>query len=102
MVSVFNLCVQDDANSGVVCLANTQTGDYRFCCNGSVFTGKGTVKVLGGVYTIDHNPADRRVSIKVSTAASPPNGTASLQSPPGTTRCTISDRDTRNNSCICQ
>jgi predicted extracellular nuclease len=101
-VSVANLCLQDDANPSIVVLANTQTGEYRFCCNGSVFTGKGKVTSAGGVFIIEHIAADRRVLIKMSSAAIAPNGTASLQSPPGTTRCTISDRDTRNNSCICQ
>jgi hypothetical protein len=28
-------------------------------------------------------------------------GSASLQMPPGTTVCTITDSDTTNNSCVC-
>ncbi|MBI3654219.1 MAG: HYR domain-containing protein [Acidobacteria bacterium] len=99
-VTVFNLCLQDDGNPQNVVLANSQTGQYRFCCSGSVFTGQGTVRVTGGVYTIEHNPADRRVTIKLSAATN--SGTASLQNPIGVTRCSITDRDIRNNSCSCQ
>jgi hypothetical protein len=83
-----------------VLMWNTLTGEYRFCCSGSVFTGKGTVVKQGSVYTLTHNPADRRVSATLD--GSQNRGTASLQSPPGTPRCTITDRNLANNSCLCQ
>jgi uncharacterized delta-60 repeat protein len=98
-VSVFNACLQDDATPTTVILFNTFTGDYRFCCNGSVFTGKGSIVKQGSIYTLTHNPADRRVLARLDNSTK--TGTASLQSPPGTTRCTISDRNTANNSCQC-
>jgi hypothetical protein len=43
--------------------------------------------------------ADRRVLIRFDGAVGA--GTAALQSPPGTIRCTITDRNTRNNTCAC-
>ena len=99
-VSVFNGCLQDDSNPGTVILINTLTGDYRFCCSGSVFTGKGTVVQQGNTYTLTHNAADRKVLARIDGSAN--SGTASIQSPPGTTRCTITDRNITNNSCQCQ
>ena len=99
-VSLFNASLQDESarcNSSL--LFNTATGDYRFCCNGMVFTGKGTVKQQGSLYTLTHNPADRRVSATVDAATK--KGNASLQSPPGTLRCTIRDDNVTNNTCLC-
>jgi hypothetical protein len=99
-VSVFNGCLQDDSNAAIVLLFNTVTGDYRFCCNGTVFTGKGVVVKQGSTWTLTHNAMDRRVSASLD--ASQNRGSASLQSPPGTTKCAITDRNLTNNSCSCQ
>jgi len=54
----------------------------------------------GCTITLQHNPADRRVLAKVDKTTF--RGTASLQVPVGVLRCTISDRDSRNNSPVCQ
>jgi hypothetical protein len=99
-VSIFNACLQDESNPATVFLLNTLTGDYRFCCSGTTYTGKGTVVKLGSTYTLTHNLPDRRVSAKLDGGAN--NGTASLQSPPGITKCTIIDKNLTNNSCSCQ
>jgi hypothetical protein len=98
-ITEFDLCLQDDSNPGVVFLGNSVTGDYRFCCNGTIFTGQATVIRKGSVVTFEHNAADRRLVARVDGAIF--RGTASIQSPPGTIRCTITDRDTRNNTCAC-
>jgi uncharacterized delta-60 repeat protein len=99
-VSVFNACLQDDSNPNIVFLGNSVTGAYRFCCNGTTFTGVALVTRRGNVVSFQHNAPDRRV--QATDDESVFKGSASLQSPPGTIRCTITDRDTRNNSCICQ
>jgi hypothetical protein len=96
-VSLFDACLQDDSSPTTAIVFNTRTGDYRFCCSGSVFTGKGSVVKQGNFWTLTHNSADRRVLAKVDSNAN--NGTASLQTPPGTVRCSILDRDIRNNTC---
>jgi len=101
-VTVFDICLQDDTNPAIVILINSFTGQYRFCCNGTVFTGVGKITKAGNTYTLDHNAPDRRVTAKLNAGLFPPAGSASIQAPPGTTRCTITDRDTRNNSCVCQ
>jgi hypothetical protein len=93
------VCLQDDSNPSIVFLGNTITGAYRFCCGGTVYTGVATVTKKGNVATFQHNPPDRRVQASVDGSVF--KGTASLQSPPGVTKCTITDRDTRNNSCVC-
>ncbi|HJQ26094.1 MAG TPA: HYR domain-containing protein [Blastocatellia bacterium] len=99
-VSVFNVCIQDDSNPSIVFLGNSKTGDYRFCCGGTTFTGKAKVTIAGNVVTFEHNATDRKVLVRDDEGAF--RATGSLQMPPGTTRCTITDRDTRNNTCICQ
>ena len=99
-VTVFSGCLQDDSNPANVVLFNAASGEYRFCCGGTIFSGVGAVLVKGCVVTVQHYPSDRRVLIKFDGAVGA--GTASLQSPPGTIRCTITDRNTRNNTCACQ
>ena len=71
---------------------------YRFCCNGITFTGVGKSTIQGCVFTLQHTPADRRVLGRVDKAVHA--GTASIQFPPGTTRCTITDRNTLNDTLL--
>jgi len=99
LTQAFDICLQDDSNSGVVFFGNSVTGDYQFCCNGTIFKGRAAVIKKGSVVTFEQNAADRRVSAKVDGSVS--RGTAALQSPPGSMRCTITDRNTRNNTCAC-
>jgi uncharacterized repeat protein (TIGR01451 family) len=99
-VIVFDLCVQDDTNPNNVVLINSVTGDYRVCCNGITYTGRGTMTVRGLTYKLVHNPQDRRLVVNVDESVH--KGSASLQAPPGTQRCSLSDRNTQDNSCACQ
>lgn len=96
----FDACLQDDSNPSTVLLFNTTTGDYIFCCGGTSYTGTGSVTAKGSTFTLQHNAPDRRVLGKLDSAVN--KGSASLQVPPGNTICTITDRDTTNNSCTCQ
>ena len=98
-VTAFDVCVQDDSDVSRVVLVNSSTGDYRFCCGGNTFTGKGTVSVRGSIVTLEDNVAGRRVSVKVHKGVA---GTASLHSPPGKPFCTIRDTNTADNQCACQ
>ena len=98
-VTVFDVCLQDDSNPATALVFNSITGDYRFCCAGTVFTGKGTVIKKGCIISLDHYPSDRRLTVRVDLSVS--RGTASLQFPPGTLKCTITDRNLRNNTCNC-
>ena len=97
-VTTFDVALQDDSNPSTILLWNSITGSYRFCCNGTTFTGVGKATRKGCVYTLQHNPADRRVLGKVDKAVHA--GSASLQSPPGRTRCTITDRNTLNDTLL--
>ena len=99
-VTGFDVCLQDDSDAGTVLLFNSLTGDYRFCCGGTTFTGRGLVTIKGCILTLQDYPSDRRVLCKIDKSVF--RGTASLQSPPGTTVCTITDRDIRDNNCACQ
>ena len=98
--SVFNVCLKAESNPSTVFLGNTITGAYRFCCGGTTFTGVASVTKRGNIATFQQNGPDRRVTATIDGGVF--KGSASLQSPPGTTRCTIADRDTRNNNCVCQ
>jgi uncharacterized delta-60 repeat protein len=100
-VTVFAACLQDDSNAGNAVLFNPATGEYRFCCGGVLIaSGVGTVTKVGCTVTIQHNIADRRVLIKADTSSQ--KGTASLQKPPGTTKCSITDTNKSSGACMCQ
>jgi hypothetical protein len=98
-VTVFNGRLQDDSNSKRVLLFNTMTGDYSLCCGGTVFTGKGTAILKGCTFTLQHNPSDRRLLVYVD--FSQKKGTASLQFPPGVSKCTITDRNMADDTSTC-
>jgi hypothetical protein len=98
-VTVFNGRLQDDSNPNNVVLFNTTTGDYTFCCGGTVFSGKGTAILKGCVFTLQHNPPDRRLLVTVD--YSQKKGTASLQFPPGIVKCTITDRNMADDTSTC-
>jgi hypothetical protein len=96
----FDVCLQDDSNPSIVFLGNSQTGAYRFCCGGTTYTGSALVTIRGSIVTFQHYAADRRVLATYDGGVF--KGTASLQAPAGTIRCTIGDRNTTNNTCVCQ
>jgi HYR domain len=98
-VTVTNVCLQDDSNPGNVFSGNAATGAYTFCCGGTTFTGVAQVTRHGNILTFTDNAGGRRVLATIDGGVF--KGTASLQLPPGTTKCTITDRDTRNNTCVC-
>ncbi|HET9530133.1 MAG TPA: HYR domain-containing protein [Blastocatellia bacterium] len=99
-VTVFDVCLQDETDPSVVILFNSVTGEYRFCCGGTTFIGTGKMARLGDSYVLERGSTDRRVVARLDAALG--IGSASLQFPPGTIRCTITDRNTRDNSCQCQ
>ena len=97
-ISTFDVALQDDSDPSIILLWNSLTGAYRFCCNGITFTGVGKSTIQGCVFTLQHTPADRRVLGRVDKAVHA--GTASIQFPVGTTRCTITDRNTLNDTLL--
>ncbi len=64
--------------------------------SGSLFQ-KGTTTVT----CTATDDANNQSQCSVSAGSFPPSGTASLQSPPGTLKCVITDRETRNDTCVC-
>ncbi len=99
-VQTFDLCLQHDSNASVVLLINSVTGDYLFCCAGQTVSGKGTISKKGTTYTLTHNTATHRVQASV-TVGGLNKGTASLQMPVGTVKCSITDRNISDNTCAC-
>ena len=93
-----DVALQDDSDPSIILLWNSITGQYRFCCNGVTYTGVGKVQTQGCVFTLQHNPADRRVLGRVDKAVHA--GTASIQSPRGSLRCTITDRNTLDDTLL--
>ncbi|MEW6128202.1 MAG: HYR domain-containing protein, partial [Acidobacteriota bacterium] len=99
VVTTFDICIQDDSNATTVLLLNSLTGDYVFCCGVDKYFGKGTVTKKGGLVTFVHNPVDRKVQASIDKTLN--RATATLQAPPGVTRCTIMDRNITDNGCNC-
>jgi hypothetical protein len=98
-VTTFDTALQDDSNQATILLWNSNTGAYRFCCNGITFIGVGKGTSQGCVFTLETpNAPDRRLLARVDKAVH--SGTASLQAPPGNTRCTITDRNTLNDTLL--
>jgi subtilisin-like proprotein convertase family protein len=98
-VTVFDVRVQDDNNPSTVILFNSFTGDYKFCCGGTTFTGTGTIVKRACLTTLTHNTQTTRITASVDPSAN--KGNASVQSPPGVVKGTAADRDIRNNTTIC-
>lgn len=98
-INQFNVCLQDDSNPNIVFLGNSFTGAYVFCCGATTFTGTAQVSRRGQVVAFTHYAPDHRVQAIDDESVF--KGTAAVQSPPGSIRCTIGDRDTRNNTCVC-
>jgi hypothetical protein len=98
-VVVFDVCIQDDGNPSTVFLGNLSTGAYMFCCKGMTYTGTAVVTRRGNMATFQHNASTHRVLATYDGGLFKGNG--SVQAPPGTIRCTITDKDTRNNTCVC-
>lgn len=98
-VNPFDVCLQDDSDPSIVFLGNSQTGAYTFCCGGTTFTGIAQLTTRGNIATFQHYPINLRLLAKYDGSVF--KGAAALQSPGGSIKCTIGDRDTRNNSCAC-
>ena len=101
-VTAFNVCLEDDNNPGNRLLINTFTGQYQFFCANTPTPFVGTGKIEGNrpgscLFGLTHNTAVVRVRANWSTNTK--SGDASIQSPPGTERCGIQDRDLSNNAC---
>jgi hypothetical protein len=99
-VTVLDVCLQDGANPRLVILVDTSTGNYQLCVNGTTLTGRGRITRAGCTVTLEHNAADRRVLARIDRATF--RGTAAFQLLSTATGGTITDRDTRNNTCSCQ
>jgi hypothetical protein len=100
---VFSACLVDESNPGNVVLFNTQTGDYRFCCNGQLLaSGRGVLTIRGCIGTIDDSKGNRRVHIQWDTSADGKGaGTAYLAFDGSTTKCFITDKSMAGNVCSC-
>ncbi|MGA9768898.1 MAG: HYR domain-containing protein [Blastocatellia bacterium] len=98
-VSTFNYCLQDDDNPSVVLRFNSATGDYIFCCNGTVYSGNGTVTIKPNQIRLEDETATIKLDAKVQTQAN--KGSASLQPQHGPPLCDIKDKNLSNNTCLC-
>jgi hypothetical protein len=99
IVRVFDICIQNDSNPATVLFINSMTGAYQFCCNGLAYIGVGSVTQKGSLLTLEHNGSTVRVHARVDKAVN--TATGSIQQPPGTSKCSINDRNIANNSCDC-
>jgi subtilisin-like proprotein convertase family protein len=98
-VSTFDICLQDDDDPSVVLRFNSVTGDYIFCCHGTVYTGNGTVTIKPNQIRLEDQTAIIKLDAKVQTQAN--KGSASLQPLHGPPLCDIKDKNLSNNTCAC-
>lgn len=96
----FDVCIQDDSNANLFLQFNSTTGNYHFTnCAGFTLGGTGTLVLKGGIITLEHNAADRRVLARIDKAAR--KATASVEIPSRGFTFVITDRNTANDSCVC-
>jgi len=96
----FDFCLQDDSNPRTVILINTLTGEYIFPQpSGANLGGSGTVTRKDCVITLTDNQPDRKVQGKIDPCIQ--TGGASVQLVSPKVKFTITDRNTRDNTCAC-
>ena len=121
-VVVFKYCLQDD-NNGNSIIFSSETGDYIFCQGPSAIAGANpislsTIDFSGGVlvqagdiydattngrmFNLEQSTPDRRVLIQLSGGGSPTSGSATIQTTNPKRTFTITDRNTRDNTCTCK
>jgi uncharacterized repeat protein (TIGR01451 family) len=93
VVSVFDVGVADDSGRGSI-FVNTKTGDYILCCGGMTITGRGVITKSGCIIALTHYAPDRRLVLRYDTCQH--SASCTLQMPPGTNKCTIVDRNTKD------
>lgn len=101
-LSDWDVCLQDDADPASVLFIDSKTHTFQFCCHGTTYSGTGSSSAgtdPNGVVTLTYDAPDLRVRARVDAAHR--SGSAILQTPPGTTVCSIYDRNTLNNNCTC-
>jgi hypothetical protein len=98
-INSFDVCLQDDGNPAVQMQWSTVTGAYRFCCGGTTYTGTGSVSNRGKVSSLKVGGTDRYIEATFDGGTN--RGNAALRYFPTGITCTISDRNTANDSCTC-
>jgi HYR domain-containing protein len=105
-VTVFSGCLVDESIPNNVVLFNSRTGEYRFCCGGTLQkTGTGTLTIRGCIGTIDDQKGNIRVHIEFDFSANNGRGkgTAALLKLSASSNpiCTITDQSMAGNTCTC-
>jgi hypothetical protein len=96
----FDACIQDDS-SGTVLQINTTTGDYQFSnCGGLIVGGTGSLLIKGSIITLQQYSSDRRILARIDGSVS--RATATIQLLPQGLTFTITDRNTRDDTCACR
>jgi photosystem II stability/assembly factor-like uncharacterized protein len=100
-ISVFDICLQDDANGNLLEF-NSTTGEYKFsnCRKKFTLTGRGTVSTKFCKVELKANAPDHSITALANTCVH--NGSATVQVSAQRQTYTISDKNTANNSCSCQ
>ena len=95
-----DICIQDESNGNILRLSPT-TGDYQFsaCGIGFVIGGTGTLTKRGDILTLQAFGSNSRVLARIDGSVNRATASVQVFSPART--FTITDRDTRNNSCSC-
>jgi hypothetical protein len=97
----FDLCLQDELNPQRTIAFNSLTGKFRLCAPDNTFDGSGTIAIKGNTLTLEQNTSDHRVLIRFI-ADTVREGNAQVKTSNPKQAFTITDRDTRNNTCTCR
>lgn len=95
--SGFDICVQDDRKKKNALAWSSFSGNYQFICNGQLFTGRGTVQRTANGFALLHEVEGRRIEGAIDTTTR--TGSGSLETPVGTARCTLADKNYTNSVC---
>jgi len=100
-VSTLDVCIQDDSTRDTLRF-NSTTGQYQFtrCSTGFTLSGTGVLTRKGTITTLQHNAVDRKVAATIDNATHRASASIQILSPK--TTFTIADRNTLNNTCVCQ
>jgi hypothetical protein len=98
VVTTFDVCMQDDS-TGAVLFWNSTTGAWFMCCGGNTYSGVGVPTKTGLIFKLVQNSGVNRLNATADKSTN--KGTATLQNPPGVTKCTIMDRNLLNDTCTC-
>jgi hypothetical protein len=101
-VTVYNVCLKDDATGNYIQFSST-TGDYRFirCSTGATLTGKGSVQKVNGIITLTDTKPDRRITASYLTNQLTGHASVTIILSPGISQTYVINQTNTHAICSC-